>query len=209
MSIAFARRVVLLSLGAAAAALTACSSAEVKPDPKPTTPAPLAAPESTQTPSQKAAAEYKAQGQVELDKALGRLNDVRVFFEFDAATLTKEASDRLADVGEILARHPELDVNIQGHADERGSSQYNLALGQKRAESVKKYLSQLGVKEGQIKAVSFGSEKPLDPGHDEESWKKNRRAEVQAVDSKPATPLPAQTAPSSTPANAPVAAPKK
>ncbi len=207
MSVAFARRIVLLALGATAAALTACSSAEVKPDLKPT--APVAAPEPTQTPAQKAAAEYKAQGQVELDKALGKLNDVRVFFEFDAATLTKEAAGRLADVGEVLARHPELDVNIQGHADERGSSQYNLALGQKRAESVKKYLAQLGVKEGQIKAVSFGAEKPLDPGHDEESWKKNRRAEVQAVDTKPATPLPAQTSPASTPAGAPVAAPKK
>ncbi len=205
MSVAFARRFILLSLGAAAAALTACSSAEVKPDPKPT--APVAAPEPVQTPAQKAAAEYKAQGQVELDKALGKLNDVRVFFEFDAATLTKEASDRLADVGEVLARHPELDVNIQGHADERGSSQYNLALGQKRAESVKKYLSQLGVKEGQIKAVSFGAEKPLDPGHDEEAWKKNRRAEVQATPEPVAAP--AQTAPSATPAAAPAAAPKK
>jgi len=199
MSVAFARRIVLLAAGCAAAALTACTSAEVKPEPKPA-PAPVAAPAPVETPAQKAAAEYKAQGQVELDKALSKLNDVRVFFEFDAATLTKEASDRLAEVGEVLARHPELDVNIAGHADERGSSQYNLALGQRRAESVKKYLAQLGVREGQIKAVSFGAEKPLDPGHDEESWKKNRRAEVQAVDSKTgatpaAMPMPAQTAP--------------
>ena len=194
MSVAFARRLVLLTLGAAAAALTACSSAAVKPDPKSTAPAPVAAPESTQTPAQKAAAEYKAQGQVELDKALGKLNDVRVFFEFDAAALTKEAAARLTEVGEVLARHPELDVNIQGHADERGSSQYNLALGQKRAESVKKYLAQLGVKEGQIKAVSFGAEKPLDPGHDEEAWKKNRRADVQTAPDAGAKTEPAKPA---------------
>jgi len=209
MSVAFARRIVLAALGFAAAALTACTSAEVKPEPKPTPPT-VAAPAPVETPAQKAAAEYKAQGQKELDSALTKLSDVRVFFEFDAATLTKEASDRLAEVGEVLARHPELDVNIAGHADERGSSQYNLALGQKRAESVKKYLAQLGVKEGQIKAVSFGAEKPLDPGHDEESWKKNRRAEVQAVDGKPvAAPAPAQTAPAAIPASAPVAAPPK
>ena len=189
------------TLIALAAALAACTTPEVKPEPKPAPPT-VAAPAPVETPAQKAAAEYKAQGQVELDKALTKLNDVRVFFEFDAATLTKEASDRLAEVGEVLARHPELDVNIAGHADERGSSQYNLALGQRRAESVKKYLAQFGVKEGQIKAVSFGAEKPLDPGHDEESWKKNRRAEVQAVDGKPAaTPMPAQTAPAATPVN--------
>ena len=171
-------RPILIAL--AAASLAACTTPEVKPDKHPEAPKPVAVekpPEKAQV--EKAAAEYKAQGQAELDKALEKLRDVRVFFEFDAATLTKEASTRLAEVGEVLARHPELDVNIQGHADERGSSQYNLALGQKRAESVKKYLAQLGVKEGQIKAVSFGAEKPLDPGHDEEAWKKNRRADVQ------------------------------
>ena len=195
MSVAFARRILLLVLGASVAALTACSSAEVKPEPKPA--ATVAAPVAEVTPAQKAAAEYKAQGQVELDKALSKLNDVRVFFEFDSATLTKEASDRLADVGEVLARHPELDVKIEGHADERGSSQYNLALGQKRAESTKKYLAQLGVKAEQIKAISFGAEKPLDPGHDEESWKKNRRAEVQATDAK--GPTPAVAAPAAEP----------
>ena len=170
----------------AAASLAACTTPEVKPDKQPEAPKPAAVDNAAQkTPTEKAAAEYKAQGQAELDKALDKLKDVRVFFEFDAATLTKEASTRLAEVGEVLARHLELDVNIQGHADERGSSQYNLALGQKRAESVKKYLAQLGVKEGQIKAVSFGAEKPLDPGHDEEAWKKNRRAEVQATPDEP------------------------
>ena len=171
----------------AAAALAACSTPEVKPD-KPLDATKLAAAQepADKALTEKAAAEYKAQGQAELDKALDKLKDVRVFFEFDAATLTKDASDRLAGVGEVLARHPELDVNIQGHADERGSSQYNLALGQKRADSVKKYLAQLGVKEGQIKAVSFGAEKPLDPGHDEEAWKKNRRADVQATPDAPA-----------------------
>ena len=170
----------------AAASLAACTTPEVKPDKQPEAPKPAAVDNAAQkTPAEKATAEYKAQGQAELDKALDKLKDVRVFFEFDAATLTKEASTRLAEVGEVLARHLELDVNIQGHADERGSSQYNLALGQKRAESVKKYLAQLGVKEGQIKAVSFGAEKPLDPGHDEEAWKKNRRAEVQATPDEP------------------------
>jgi peptidoglycan-associated lipoprotein len=184
-----------------AALLAACPAPQVKPEEKPAAPVAAPAPVVTQTPTEKAAAEYKAQGQVELDKALDKLHNVRVFFEFDAAALTKEASDRLSEVGEVLARHPELDVNIAGHADERGSSQYNLALGQKRAESVKKYLAKLGVKEGQIKAVSFGSEQPLDPGHDEAAWKQNRRADVQATDAaKPDAPK-SDTKPDAKPAD--------
>ena len=189
----------------AAASLTACSHPEVKPDKPPEAPKAesLDKPALEKAQVEKAATEYKAQGQSELDKALERLRDVRVFFEFDAATLTKDATARLAEVGEVLARHPELDVNIQGHADERGSSQYNLALGQKRAESVKKYLAQLGVKEGQIKAVSFGAEKPLDPGHDEEAWKKNRRAEVQTTPDAGVKPEPKQPVAPPKPAAAP------
>jgi peptidoglycan-associated lipoprotein len=196
MPAATIRRLVLLALGVCAAAVTACKSPEVKPDAPPAPPPPAAAP----TPEQKAA-EYKAQGQKELTVALEKLGAVRVFFEFDSATLTKEASDALSAVGEVLSRHPELDVAIEGHADERGSSQYNLALGQRRAESVKKYLAQLGVTANQIKTVSFGAEKPLDPGHDEEAWKKNRRAEVQAVDAK--TGKAVESVPASPPIQAP------
>ncbi len=69
-------------------------------------------------------------------------------------------------------------VLIQGNADERGSSEYNLALGQKRAEAVKTTLKLLGVKEDQIEAVSLGKEKPRNPGHDEAAWAENRRADI-------------------------------
>jgi len=166
---------------AAVAALTACPSPEVKPTPPPEKPAAPVAPPPPAAPAvDPAAAAYKAQGQDELDKALEALRHVSVFFEFDSSTLTKDASDKLGVVGDILSRHPELDVKIEGNCDERGSAQYNLALGQKRADMVKKYLAQLGVKDGQIKAISLGSEKPADPGHDEEAWKKNRRADVES-----------------------------
>jgi peptidoglycan-associated lipoprotein len=96
-------------------------------------------------------------------------------------------------------RHGELDVNIAGHCDERGSVQYNLALGQKRADTVKKYLGQLGVRHDQIRAVSFGAEQPLDPGHSEEAWKQNRRADVLSTPGPapaPATPAAPATGPS-------------
>ena len=87
-------------------------------------------------------------------------------------------------MADILVKHPELKVRIEGNADERGSGQYNLALGQRRADSAKKYLDNLGVKTEQITAISFGSEKPKATGHDEEAWKQNRRDDVNAQEKK-------------------------
>lgn len=127
-----------------------------------------------------AAEQYHAQGQADLDKALEQLRGVSVFFEFDSATLTKDAQDKLSNVAQILVAHPELKVRIEGNADERGSEQYNLALGQRRADAAKKYLDNLGVKREQITAISFGAEKPKALGHDEEAWRQNRRDDVNA-----------------------------
>src|SRR3989454_2619200 len=84
--------------------------------------------------------EYHAQGQADLDKALEQLRGVSVFFEFDSATLTKEAQEKLSNVANVLSAHSELKVRIEGNCDERGSGQYNLALGQRRAGSAEKNL---------------------------------------------------------------------
>ena len=124
--------------------------------------------------------QYHAQGQADLDKALEQLRNVSVFFEFDSAILTKDAQEKLTNVANILTAHPELKVRIEGNCDERGSGQYNLALGQRRADSAKKYLAGLGVQSQQITAISFGAEKPKATGHDEEAWKQNRRDDVSA-----------------------------
>ena len=121
-----------------------------------------------------------AQGQADLDKALEELKGVTVFFEFDSATLTKDAQDKLTTVANVLTAHPELKVRIEGNCDERGSEQYNLALGQRRADAAKKYLATLGVKGEQITAISFGAEKPKATGHDEEAWRQNRRDDFSA-----------------------------
>jgi peptidoglycan-associated lipoprotein len=126
------------------------------------------------------AEQFHAQGQADLDKALEQLRNVSVFFEFDSSTLTSDAQEKLTNVANILTAHPELKVRIEGNADERGSEQYNLALGQRRADSAKKYLDNLGVKGEQITSISFGAEKPKAPGHDEEAWKQNRRDDVNA-----------------------------
>jgi len=136
----------------------------------------------TMTPAE----QFHAQGQADLDKALEQLRGVSVFFEFDSSTLTKDAQEKLTNVANILSQHPGLKLPSEGNADERGSEQYNLALGQRRANAAKKYLDNLGVKAEQITSISFGAEKPKATGHDEEAWKQNRPDDVSAQTPPPA-----------------------
>ncbi len=102
-----------------------------------------------------------------------------VYFDFDAAALKPEATSLIERHGKFLVANPKVAVKIEGNADERGSAEYNLALGQKRAEAVRQSLKVYGVKDGQVEAVSWGSEKPKAQGHDESAWAQNRRADVQ------------------------------
>jgi peptidoglycan-associated lipoprotein len=76
----------------------------------------------------------------------------------------------------LLKKYPNVKVQIEGHCDERGTIEYNLALGERRATSTKNYLVSLGISSDRISTITFGKEKPLDPGHHEEAWAKNRRA---------------------------------
>ena len=112
-----------------------------------------------------------------------------VYFDFDKSTLTDSAKRLLDRKIVILNANPTVGVQIEGHADERGSTEYNLALGQQRAASVKRYLTQHGIAESRIAIISKGEEVPAASGHDETSWAKNRRAEfVIAVGELSATP---------------------
>lgn len=101
-----------------------------------------------------------------------------VYFDFDSYVVKDEFKSTVEAHGKYLANKKDRKVIIQGNTDERGGSEYNLALGQKRAEAVRKSLSVLGVADGQMEAVSFGKEKPKATGHDEESWAQNRRADL-------------------------------
>jgi peptidoglycan-associated lipoprotein len=76
----------------------------------------------------------------------------------------------------LLKKYPKVKVQVEGDCDERGTIEYNLALGERRANATKKYLVSLGVSADRISTISYGKERPLDPGHDEEAWAKNRRA---------------------------------
>jgi len=101
-----------------------------------------------------------------------------VFFDFDSYSVKPEYQALLASHAQYLKSHPQRHVLIQGNTDERGTSEYNLALGQKRAEAVKQGLESLGVPDSQMEAVSLGKEKPMATGHDEASWAQNRRADI-------------------------------
>lgn len=101
-----------------------------------------------------------------------------VYFEFDSAALTGEAREILQRKAAFLKKHPEVQVTIEGHCDQRGSSDYNLGLGQRRADSVKNYLMDLGIAGNRLATISYGKEQPLDPGMNEEAWAKNRRAHL-------------------------------
>ncbi|TKC91114.1 peptidoglycan-associated lipoprotein Pal [Trinickia terrae] len=101
-----------------------------------------------------------------------------VYFDFDSYSVKDEYQSLLQVHANYLKSHPDRHVLIQGNTDERGTSEYNLALGQKRAEAVRRALSTLGVQDSQMEAVSLGKEKPLATGHDEASWAQNRRADL-------------------------------
>lgn len=102
-----------------------------------------------------------------------------VYFAFDEAAITGQWMPVVERQGQQLSRSATVKVRVEGHADERGGAEYNLALGQRRADAVKKVLQIYGVKPAQIEAVSFGKEQPAIEGHDEASWAKNRRAELK------------------------------
>jgi peptidoglycan-associated lipoprotein len=98
-----------------------------------------------------------------------------IFFEFDSAVLLAEAQEILRKKAEWLLNNLEATATIEGHCDERGTNEYNLALGDRRAESAKTFLMDLGVQGSRLSTISYGEERPVDPGHNEEAWAKNRR----------------------------------
>jgi peptidoglycan-associated lipoprotein len=99
-----------------------------------------------------------------------------IFFEFDKATLTPEAREMLTKNGLWLRTNFDVAITIEGHCDERGTNAYNLALGERRAESVKMFLADLGIDQSRLATISYGEERPLDRGHGEAVWASNRRA---------------------------------
>jgi len=101
-----------------------------------------------------------------------------IHFDFDKYDIRREDEEILKENAALLKKNPKMKIQIEGHCDERGTVEYNLALGERRANNTKKYFVSLGISSSRISTISFGKERPLDPGHNEEAWAKNRRAHI-------------------------------
>lgn len=143
------------------------------------TPAPASTPQ--QTPKMP-----NAQTRARIDTLLARIEDA--YFDYDKHNLRPDAIKALeadsTELRDILKDYPDYKLTVEGHCDERGSAEYNMALGQERADSAKAYLVQVGIPSGQLSTVSYGKEKPACDTHDESCWQKNRRVHIVA-DSQP------------------------
>ena len=104
-------------------------------------------------------------------------NFTRVFFDFDSSNLSESSKSALNDNVKIMQARPDIKLEIQGHADERGTTDYNIALGQRRADSVYRYMKAQGIADSRLKVVSYGEERPLRSGGSETAWSQNRRCE--------------------------------
>ncbi len=110
-------------------------------------------------------------------QALMEMESEKIFFDYDKSELKPEARAVLTKKAAWLRANPEYSITIEGHCDERGSTEYNLALGERRADAASKFLSALGVSANRISTVSYGEEKPVDSRSNETAWAKNRRDE--------------------------------
>jgi len=99
-----------------------------------------------------------------------------IHFDFDKYDIRPADTEILKGNSAFLKKFPNVKIQIEGHCDERGTNEYNLALGERRANSTKKYITSLGITADRVSTISYGEEKPMDPGHNEEAWTKNRRA---------------------------------
>ncbi|HTX24293.1 MAG TPA: peptidoglycan-associated lipoprotein Pal [Steroidobacteraceae bacterium] len=108
----------------------------------------------------------------------GLLAKRTIYFDFDSSEIKGEGTDIVSAHAKYLSMHPMVRVRLEGNTDERGSREYNIGLGERRAQAVRRALLLQGASDVQIMTVSYGAERPVDPGHDEASWAKNRRVDI-------------------------------
>ena len=167
---------------ALAAIAAGCASQEAKRDAPvtdrsgsaTTPPSSAAAPSTTSRPSQPGSVAGNP-----LRDPSNILSKRSVYFDYDSNSVKDEFRGMVQAHSRYMADRRDSKVRIEGNCDERGSREYHLALGQRRAESVKKVMTVLGVSDGRIETVSYGEEKPMSSGHDESAWSQNRRADIK------------------------------
>lgn len=174
---------VALALGCAVslAGLTGCAGKKkivepVKVETKAPTPAPAPAP-APAPPEPPKKVEEPTKPQPPSDLAF-----TTIYFDFDKSDIRTDQVSPMNGDAEMLNRWNSVSVRVEGNCDERGSNEYNLALGQRRADSVKRFLLDYGINESRIATISYGEERPVDTGHSEDAWAKNRRADFVITD---------------------------
>ena len=188
----------LIALAAISLLATACAKKKVAAAPPPPPPPSAAAapatsrpappPRSTATTQSSTAAtpapRYpNATTRARIDELLAKIEDA--YFDYDKSALRPDAVKALqadsTELRDILKDYPDYKLTIEGHCDERGSAEYNVALGDRRAEAAKDYLVQVGIPAPQLNVISFGKEKPVCEDHDEGCWQRNRRIHIVAM----------------------------
>jgi peptidoglycan-associated lipoprotein len=172
----YARLILLLILVAAVAMMLGCGGKKVRP---------LEEDEAAMEEARRRAAEEEeARRQREAEEAIKPIETEeealefgKIYFDYDKYNLSGKSISTLSENAEMLMGNPNMEIVIQGHCDERGTDEYNLALGEKRAQAARDFLVNFGIAKSRISVISYGEERPVDPGHDEEAWAKNRRAE--------------------------------
>jgi peptidoglycan-associated lipoprotein len=160
-----------------AAGLSGCASTSESPQGTTTTGAASSDGQQSSSLSSPGRAQPRNPGQAMSDPRSDASAKRSVYYEFDGYDVKPEYRGLVEEHAKHLRQNPQARITIEGNADERGSREYNVALGQRRAESVMKMMRLLGVAENQIEAVSFGEEKPRAQGHDDTSWGENRRSD--------------------------------
>ena len=189
-----ASRLLVLLVSASVAAACGGRAAPEQPEPQPTQPA-VTPPAVNQDSIDRARAEAEARERAERDRLAREEADrlararatlleqlgAQIHFDYDKADIQSEDEANLSRKAEILNANGGLRLRISGHADERGSDEYNLALGNRRAAAAKRFLVNKGIDAARLEVVSFGEERPVNPGSDEAAWAQNRRAEFEII----------------------------
>ncbi|MDH5407929.1 MAG: peptidoglycan-associated lipoprotein Pal [Gammaproteobacteria bacterium] len=113
-----------------------------------------------------------------LDDPSSPLSKRVIYFEFDSSTIQSDYQELISAHAAYLVENPDVSIVLEGHADERGTREYNIALGERRAKAVRQLMTLQGVTEKQLQVISFGEERPVALGHDESAWSLNRRVEI-------------------------------
>ena len=174
--------IAILGLVLSISGLTGCSSKKkIAAQPKQT----VKAPEKKPAPAPQVKEASKIEEKVEEAPEVPRdLRFATIYFDFDESNIRNDQRSSMINNAQLLSKYKTVKILVEGHCDERATNEYNLALGQRRADSVKSFLTDYGIDRSRISTVSYGEERPVDRGHDETAWAKNRRCEFIITSTK-------------------------